>query len=298
MGSIGTGEIIVAVAAFLAAMITGALGYGFSSITVPVALLFIPSRTLAPALVLLELATNLLGLVTHRREVPAIAWRMVPLLIGLLPGVALGSWVLSSAGGSSLKITTYAVLLPLVIAQTAGQRWPLRREKLAAVPTGVAIGALYSATTISGPPIALFLNNQGLAQSQFRAAVYLVRVAESAATTIAYLFLHLFIAPSLDLAGRLLPSLVLGLPLGMLLLRRLEPESFRRVSMAASAGFIAFGLARALLGAGFVTTLVANGGTVLVVLVEGLLLARFFAARRASAAPSAVPTRPEVPPAK
>jgi uncharacterized protein len=280
MAAISTGDVVVTIAAFLAAMITGALGYGFSSITVPVALLFIPSKTLAPALVLLELATNLLGLVTHRRQVPAIAGRMVPLLVGLLPGVALGSWVLSTASGSPLKITTYAVLLPLVIAQTAGQRWPLRREKTAAVPTGVAIGALYSATTISGPPIALFLNNQGLAQSQFRAAVYLVRVTESAMTTVAYLVLRLFVPPAVVLAGRLLPSLVIGLPLGIVLLRRLEPESFRRVSMAASAAFIAFGLARSVSEVGLVPEAVAYAGMGAVLLGEGYLLLRFFRGRR------------------
>jgi uncharacterized membrane protein YfcA len=280
MGAISTGDVIVTIAAFVAAMITGALGYGFSSITVPIALLFVPSKTLAPALVLLELATNLLGLVMHRHQVPAIAGRMVPLLVGLLPGVVMGSWILSSASGSPLKICTYAVLLPLVVAQTAGQRWPLRREKTAAVPTGIAIGALYSATTISGPPIALFLNNQGLAQSQFRAAVYLVRVTESALTTLAYVALRLFVPPAMGLAGRLLPSLVLGLPLGMVLLRRLEPEAFRRISMAASAAFIAFGLARALTEARVLSATTAYVGMALAILGEGYLLVRFFRGRR------------------
>ena len=38
---------------FLAATVNGALGYGFSSLTVPVALLFYANRVLNPALVLL-----------------------------------------------------------------------------------------------------------------------------------------------------------------------------------------------------------------------------------------------------
>jgi uncharacterized protein len=285
MPAFTTGDLVVTVAAFVAAMVTGALGYGFSSITVPVALLFVGNKTLAPALVLLELATNLFGLFTHRREVPAIAKRMAPVLVGLLPGVGIGSWVLSSVSGGPLKIATYAILLPLVIAQTAGQRWPLRNEAMAAVPTGVAIGALYSATTISGPPLALFLNNQGLAQSQFRSAVYLVRAAESAATTVAYVVLHLFVSPALGLASRLLPSLVLGLPLGIVLLRRVEAESFRRISMATSAAFIAFGLARSLIEIQAIPPMLGNGGMVAVVLLEAGLLVRFFATRPPASAP-------------
>ena len=38
----------------LAAMVNGALGYGFSSITVPLALLFLSNRLLNPALIVIE----------------------------------------------------------------------------------------------------------------------------------------------------------------------------------------------------------------------------------------------------
>ena len=43
--------IALAAITFLAAIVNGALGYGFSSITVPVALLFLTNRILNPALV-------------------------------------------------------------------------------------------------------------------------------------------------------------------------------------------------------------------------------------------------------
>ena len=42
--------------------VNGALGYGFSSLTVPVALLLYSSRVLSPALVLVEVAYYFLGL--------------------------------------------------------------------------------------------------------------------------------------------------------------------------------------------------------------------------------------------
>ena len=41
-----------------AAVVNGALGYGFSSITVPLALLLLTNRVLNPALVLVEVALN------------------------------------------------------------------------------------------------------------------------------------------------------------------------------------------------------------------------------------------------
>ena len=53
-----TGSLALVVITLLAATVNGALGYGFSSITVPVALLFYANRVLNPALVWLEVARS------------------------------------------------------------------------------------------------------------------------------------------------------------------------------------------------------------------------------------------------
>src|SRR5207237_2289410 len=44
---------------------------------------------------------------------------------------------------------------------------------------GGALGVLYSVTTISGPPLAVMLSNQGFTKRDFRAGLGLVRLAES-----------------------------------------------------------------------------------------------------------------------
>ena len=61
---------------FFAAFVNGALGYGFSSLTVPVALLFYSSRVLNPALVLVEVFVNIYVLFINRGSIPAV-WRRV-----------------------------------------------------------------------------------------------------------------------------------------------------------------------------------------------------------------------------
>mgnify|MGYP003693689389 CR=1 FL=1 len=43
---------------------------------------------------------------------------------------------------------------------------------------------LYSVTTISGPPLAVALSNQGLAKQEFRAALGIIRLAESSMTAV------------------------------------------------------------------------------------------------------------------
>ncbi len=270
---------VVAGAALVGALVTGALGYGFSTVTVPLALLYFPNRTLAPALVLVELVTNAVGLVAHRASVPAVARRTLPMLVGILPGVAFGALALSSVSARSAKLATYALLLPLVIAQGAGLRWPLRRERLAAVPAGAAIGALYGVTTVSGPPIALFLGNQGLVLAEFRAAMYLVRVTESVAAALVFWGFGFFTPAAASLAWTLVPSVVVGVPVGALVLRRLEAESFRRVCTSANTGFISLGLAQSTVQMELLAPAVAYGLLAVACAVEGVRLVRYFARR-------------------
>src|SRR4051812_13552405 len=81
---------------FFAAFVNGALGYGFSSLTVPVALLFYSNRVLNPALVLVEVCINVYVLIINRHAIPAVWKRVAPILIGLLPGVLLGAYLLAS----------------------------------------------------------------------------------------------------------------------------------------------------------------------------------------------------------
>src|ERR1051325_2148166 len=110
---------LVAITLF-AAVVNGGLGYGFSSITVPLALLFLTNRVLNPALVLIEVALNAWVLFVNRESIPIIWKRVLPIIIGLAPGVYIGTRIVSEVSPAWLKLATYLVLLPLILFQAAG----------------------------------------------------------------------------------------------------------------------------------------------------------------------------------
>ena len=147
--------------ALFAAFVNGALGYGFSSLSVPVALVFYSNRVLNPAIVVIEVFINLYVLFINLDGVQAVWRRVLPILIGLLPGIAVGALVLASLQPSWIKFGTYTVILPLILLQAAGWRRPIRSTWLVGLPFGTTLGILYSVTTISGPPLAILFNNQG-----------------------------------------------------------------------------------------------------------------------------------------
>jgi uncharacterized membrane protein YfcA len=243
--AVGT-AVLVAITLF-AAFVNGALGYGFSSITVPVALLFHSNRLLNPALVIVEVFINLYVLFLNRSAIPAVWRRVLPILLGLAPGIALGSYLIASLHPAWLKFGTYGLLLPLILVQAAGLRRPIKSERLFGLPFGAGLGFLYSVTTISGPPMAVLFNNQGFVKKDFRAGLALIRVGESVLTAIAYWHLGLYVAESQSILLSIVPSVIIGIPLGAYVIRRLDAETFRRICMSFDVWVVGFGLARVLL---------------------------------------------------
>jgi uncharacterized membrane protein YfcA len=283
MPSLDTAVIVLAGITFLAAFVNGALGYGFSSLTVPVALVFYTNRILNPALVVIEVFINLYVLFINRESVPAVWKRVFPILIGLAPGVALGSYLLASLHPGWIKFVTYTVLLPLILVQAAGLRKPIRSERLIGLPFGTALGFLYSVTTISGPPLAILFNNQGLVKKEFRAGLALIRVAESSLTAIVYYHLGLFVAESQSILWTIIPSVLVGIPLGAYLIRRLDAETFRRICMSFDAWVVGFGLSRVLIDLKLVESPWAYGVMLVAILLDTYLLYVFFRVQRPAA---------------
>jgi len=263
-----------------AAIVNGALGYGFSSLTVPVALLFYANRVVNPALVLVEVIVNSYILLVNRKSVPKIRKRVLPIIFGLIPGVLLGSYILSAANPGWLKLFTYVVLLPLILLQAAGLRRPIQSERAVGVPFGAGVGVLYSVTTISGPPLALMFNNQGYVKEEFRAALGLIRVVESTLTAAAYYVLGLYTVASTDILYSIVPSVLIGIPIGAYIIRRMNPETFRRICMSFDAWVVGFGLSRVLIDLTLVASPMAYNVWLVVVVVDAYLLYRYFKSQR------------------
>ena len=259
-----------------AAVVNGALGYGFSSITVPLALLFLTNRVLNPALVLVEVVLNAYALRVNRASLPLVEPRVRLVVIGLLPGVLIGTLIVSHVQPEWLKLGTYVVLLPLILVQAGGLRRPVRAERTAALALGGGVGVLYAVTTISGPPLAVALNNQGFSKHEFRAALAHVRLAESSLTAIAYAAAGLFIRESFTLIPAILPGVLIGVPLGAALIRHLPPETFRRICMSFDAWVVSFGLSVLLRQLHLVESPAAFGVMIAVMAIDAWLLYRFF----------------------
>ncbi len=271
-----------------ASVVNGGLGYGYSSLSTPLAILVFANKILNPAYILLEAGINTFMLfLSGRRNITATYRRTIPVILALIPGVIVGSLILNDVAPLWIRFTVYVVILPLILLQAAGFRRPLEGEARAGVPLGLSVGLLYSITTISGPPIALFWNNQGLKQQEFKAAVAQVRIAESYLTCVSYYLLGLFTAQSLSIFKVISPPVLLGIPIGMFIVSKVAVETFRRVCMAFDAGIVGFGLSATLPTLFGINPLLGDLLFAAVLALDLGLLYRFFRGRSRGVAPEA-----------
>ena len=114
----------------------------------------------------------------------------------------------------------------------------------------------------------------------------LLRVAEAVLALATYYALGLFNAESLELSLWVLPSVLLGVPIGTFLINRVDAETFRRICMSYDAWIVGYGLSRVLV----VLQLLASPGAYTIWLgiagIDSYLLYVFFTRRRISQAPA------------
>jgi uncharacterized membrane protein YfcA len=275
--------ILLAILSLGASSVNGGLGYGYSSISTPLAILAVINRVINPVYVAVEACLNTVMLVlSGKPSIKKTFPRALPVIGGLVPAIILGSLLLTSIPPQLVRLILYVSILPLVLLQAGGVRRAIKAERKAGVPLGFGVGLLYSVTTISGPPLALFWNNQGLPKQEFKAAVAQVRIAESYLTCVAYYSLGLFTTSTVQLFTWVAPPVLLGIPLGIFIVRHVRVETFRRVCMSFDAWIVGYGLST-VIGALFGLISVGYAIWALAIGTDAVLLYRFFKNRRTKA---------------
>jgi uncharacterized protein len=138
------------------------------------------------------------------------------------------------------------------------------------------VSGFSTSLAIAAIPLAILFNNQGLVKNEFRAGLALVRVVESSVTAVVYYQLGLFVAESKDIALALVPSVVVGIPLGAYLIRRMNSETFRRICMSFDAWVVGFGFSRVLIELNLMESPWAYCVMAITILIDAYLLYIFF----------------------
>jgi uncharacterized protein len=219
-----------ALAILCGAVVQGTTGFGIALVAVPVLMQIMPPETVPPMMVVLSLANNAVVL--------ARAWRSVrlrlvlPLIIGGLIGLPFGIWILEVLDPTSIKVAVGLGVVLMAVTMLLGWRRRLRHQRTGLAAVGLLGGVLHTSTSVSGPPVIIFLANQGVEKDQFRANVIAFFTVLNAISIPMFWFTGLLTVAEVKLALVYLIPLVLGSLAGVWLVKRINEQLFRRIVLA------------------------------------------------------------------
>lgn len=139
---------------FLAAIVRGYSGFGFSLLTVTALSLVLPPAEIVPSLFMLEVAASIHLLPGIWKD---IHWRSIgPLLSGCLVGTPFGVWFLAHVPAAPMQVALGIFVLISAILLWHGFALKTMPGLGASVATGSVSGLFNGAFSTGGPPVILF----------------------------------------------------------------------------------------------------------------------------------------------
>jgi uncharacterized protein len=139
---------------FLAAIVRGFSGFGFSLLAISALSLIYPPQQIFPAIFLMEIAASLHLLPSVWRH---IHWRsLAPLLAGAIIGTPIGVWFLSTLPAPPMQLALGLFVLLSVALMWVGYGFRGMPGPAMTGAAGAAAGIANGAFGIGGPPVILF----------------------------------------------------------------------------------------------------------------------------------------------
>jgi len=211
---------------FLAAIVRGYSGFGFSLLTVTALSLVLPAAAIVPSIFLLEIAASIHLLPGIWRDVH---WRSIlPLLGGCLLCTPLGVWLLANVPAAPMQIALGTVVFFFTILLWRGYALKTMPSTAASVATGGASGLLNGAFGTGGPPVILFYFASPAGNIAGRASIiaYFLGTDLMALPILGYQGLLTW--DSVVRAAIFLPALLVGVWIGSRSFAGADPAVFRR----------------------------------------------------------------------
>lgn len=234
IASVMNTELIIILTVGFASFVRGVSGFGAALIIMPVLSGLTSIYTAAPLVAILGLTTDTFLCLYYRRSFDRKI--VVNLWLGSALGIPLGflvlrffpaNWMLMSLG---LMITAYAVyaLCDPVMPVLKSQKW--------IYGTGFVCGALGGSYNMPGPPIILYGNSQRWPQEKFKSNLSVFFWGNAVLVVSGHVLDNRLSGTVLQQYVIAIPSLIIGLFLGIALSKFFNPVFFRKIVLVILVG--------------------------------------------------------------
>lgn len=219
---------------FLAAIVRGYSGFGFSLLAITALSLVLPPSEVVPSIFMLEVAASLHLLPGIWKDVH---WRsLAPLTLGCLAATPFGVYLLANVPAAPMQIAMAAFVLVATLLLWRGFALKTMPGAIASTAAGAASGFANGAFGIGGPPVILFYFASPAGAIAGRASI----VAYFLATDVIGLAFQwregLLTQATVLRAAVFLPALLAGVWLGARSFKEADPAAFRNWVLLILAG--------------------------------------------------------------
>lgn len=231
-------------AVFIAGLIRGYCGFGFSALTVASVTLVLPPIEVIPFVMLLEIAASIGMLPAVWRSVD---WRLVGwLFAGYAFGAPLGIYALINVPEEPVRIAISVIILLLSFALLRGFVFKRANHTGSILGTGVVSGAINGVSAVGGLPVVLLMLANSATAIATRASIVAFLMLGDLYSTAIYSSSGLVAGDTLTRFAILLIPLTIGVKIGSRQFVRSNPESFKTLALWLLIGLASIGLLRIL----------------------------------------------------
>ena len=218
-----------AVIIFVASMIQGVASFGFGLLALPLLGLFLPLQIVVPVILIYSFILNSIILYNVRANI-SFKRIYIVVLFGMI-ATPFGAHLLKVLPENTLKVIIGIIISLSTVVNFCGYKIKVKNEKLSYIPIGLASGLLNGSVSLGGPPLVIFLSNQGVEKQIFRANLTLYFWVLNIFTIPTYFFSGLITQDVINYSGYLFPGLIIGALLGVSLGNKVDDRLFQKFAM-------------------------------------------------------------------
>ena len=220
--------IIVFSVIFIAGCVQGMTSFGFSLLSLPILSMIIDIKVIVPMLVIFSLIMNSIILYKIRKHMKLKDIYLLIIVAAL--ATPLGAKLLINVDKEVLQVFVGILVTLSAILLHYGYKINIKNEKLAHIPLGFMSGLLNGSVSLSGPPVILFLTNQGVDKQVFRATLTAFFWILNVITIVTFYFNNLITGEVVQMTSITVPALVAGVLLGVYFGNKVKDQIFKKIT--------------------------------------------------------------------
>lgn len=220
--------IIVFSVIFIAGCVQGMTSFGFSLLSLPILSMIIDIKVIVPMLVIFSLIMNSIILYKIRKHMKLKDIYLLIIVAAL--ATPLGAKLLINVDKEVLQVFVGILVTLSAILLHYGYKINIKNEKLVHIPLGFMSGLLNGSVSLSGPPVILFLTNQGVDKQVFRATLTAFFWILNVITIVTFYFNNLITGEVVQMTSITVPALVAGVLLGVYFGNKVKDQIFKKIT--------------------------------------------------------------------